>query len=1410
MLAEGCLALLAGIFSYATAHAQSLNQLNFQAHSGYEITTGVAGQNLDLTTKASDGGGIGIGPRNSTSLFIDTAGNVGIGTTSPGARLHVNGSIAFGSGNAALAEAARRSKNASNADIETVRGLVTNQTNFLEVRGFAPPTMYRTTEDRPAPYGIGFGNGSESGGIMPIGAGDNLQEIMFYGSNSGPTTFTWKHQVWESSAQDPSNSNYYSASAMSLNANTGQLYIAGNVGIGDTAPADKLDVNGNATISGIANCSAAGSVLKTDANGRIVCSSGGGAGSGTANILPKWNAAGNALIDTISPVSEDGSGNVGIGTNSPQAGMRMDVRSGTGDGNSAITAYGYNGNGGMAVRGYGYATSGTGANYSIYGNSSGGRSSGTNIGGYFEASGAPTNYALITGNGNVGIGTSSPARTLDVSGAIRTSSGQFFSPATASFYTDGSGAQTGRFGGLLVGTSYDSNPSSNEIRTSVNQDLNLNARGTGNIYFKTADGAKVTLTNSGDVGIGTSPADKLHVSGNATVSGIANCTGTGSALKTDANGRIVCGTVAGGITGSGANGQATFWTSPSTVSGDNGFWWDNANKRLGIGRTDPASRMEVSETAAGALTFPLTVNNADNNSANPSGTGAGIKFRMSSPTDGAGKWVGIAGISESSYSNTVGLAFYTGSGAQQERMRISNGGNVGIGTTSPSYKLDVNGFTRLNNGVRIGSQSGADWIYYPNLVSYRGDGNVTGAIIIHTNIARASTEMFKMRVTGYGYGQATNIDFTVVAYAYSGATGSVDGASGAAVSYSINDNGNDGLPKWIGVDANGKLAIAIGDYGTTYYYYRLSADFWATRYQTDASSGWSVDTSTVSGFGWLDIKSLTPALTQLAGGNVGIGTMSPADKLHINGGNITVSGIANCTGTGSVLKTDANGRIVCATITGGMTGSGTGNYIPKWTGAGTLGNTASPIYEDGSNNIGIGTTSPNEKLHIVDATGKTELNSTSLGASNVIIQSSYGARTVGTGAALGFAFPANTDGSNIWEQGRILSTPDNANNGNAAGRMYLQTRYYNGSAWDWNNNMILTSNGYVGIGVVPSQALDVNGHVQLTGSSRILQIGTSGCQYLYFGGSANNIQYCSNQIQFNTTQSYGFGFLGGSVGIGTATPSAKLEISGGSANWNETTPGTARGTIHLVTGNSTDHYGNAITWEASDASGAQAGIYVRSDGSYGTKMYIATTDSYANGSKTRIMIDSNGNVGIGNTSPADKLHVSGNATVSGIANCTGNAVLKTDANGRIVCATGASWSSSGNDIYNPNSGNVGIGTSSPAAKLDVSGAFYSRLVTKGNCTGAITIDWNAGNTQHCVLTGNVTFTFANGQSGANYRLILKQDATGNRTVTWPASVRWGSGGSPSLTATASKSDYVGFFYNGVDSTYDGNAFNAGF
>jgi hypothetical protein len=80
-------------------------------------------------------------------------------------------------------------------------------------------------------------------------------------------------------------------------------------------------------------------------------------------------------------------------------------------------------------------------------------------------------------------------------------------------------------------------------------------------------------------------------------------------------------------------------------------------------------------------------------------------------------------------------------------------------------------------------------------------------------------------------------------------------------------------------------------------------------------------------------------------------------------------------------------------------------------------------------------------------------------------------------------------------------------------------------------------------------------------------------------------------------------------------------------------------------------------------------------------------------------------------------------------------------------------------------------------------------------TGTVSIDLNNGNVHSVILTGNATLTFDNpvatGDS-SSFTLIVKQDGTGSRTVTWPGSVAWAAATAPTLTTTANRFDVLAF------------------
>ena len=80
----------------------------------------------------------------------------------------------------------------------------------------------------------------------------------------------------------------------------------------------------------------------------------------------------------------------------------------------------------------------------------------------------------------------------------------------------------------------------------------------------------------------------------------------------------------------------------------------------------------------------------------------------------------------------------------------------------------------------------------------------------------------------------------------------------------------------------------------------------------------------------------------------------------------------------------------------------------------------------------------------------------------------------------------------------------------------------------------------------------------------------------------------------------------------------------------------------------------------------------------------------------------------------------------------------------------------------------------------------------------IAVDFSISSNHAVTVAGNRTFTFSNPQAGEIYSIKVIQDATGSRTITWPSTVKWAGGSAPTLTATASKADFVFFYCDGTN------------
>ena len=139
---------------------------------------------------------------------------------------------------------------------------------------------------------------------------------------------------------------------------------------------------------------------------------------------------------------------------------------------------------------------------------------------------------------------------------------------------------------------------------------------------------------------------------------------------------------------------------------------------LGIGTSSPFSKTQITETgwSSGApYGTVLTVTGNNTNDANwghliitdsSTGTGNGgmLRFATGSTSSDISPFAGFDGFTEGA--NYGGLKFLTraNGGTATERMRIDSSGQVGIGTASPSEKLDVSGKI-LTTGYVIGNNT---------------------------------------------------------------------------------------------------------------------------------------------------------------------------------------------------------------------------------------------------------------------------------------------------------------------------------------------------------------------------------------------------------------------------------------------------------------------------------------------------------------------------------------------------------------------------------------------------------------------------------------------------------------------------------------------------------------------------------
>lgn len=205
---------------------------------------------------------------------------------------------------------------------------------------------------------------------------------------------------------------------------------------------------------------------------------------------------------------------------------------------------------------------------------------------------AQTNTFPATGN--VGIGTLTPGTKLQVIGTTKLGSG----PNNASIDKKGNlvfnGTAAYKVGGNRYVFRYSADTSYGMFFSQANLRYELRGQNATATFFVGANSGNGYFL--GNLGLGVqSPAAKLDVAG--TVKIADGTQGAGKVLTSNASGLASWQTPAAGVTG-GVAGRVTFWTGATTLSNNKYLSWDNTNARLGIGTDLPHAQLHVSNSIA--------------------------------------------------------------------------------------------------------------------------------------------------------------------------------------------------------------------------------------------------------------------------------------------------------------------------------------------------------------------------------------------------------------------------------------------------------------------------------------------------------------------------------------------------------------------------------------------------------------------------------------------------------------------------------------------------------------------------------------------------------------------------------------------------------------------------------------------